>query len=71
MNEAKAYKAAREYLRADFVENKGLTINGTFYPDLETLRRKDPIAYRDALDGIVWEPMHYALVAHPERLQRK
>jgi len=71
MNQQKAYKEARDYLREDFRQNQGLTINGIFYKDLETFRRKDSIAYRDALDGIVWEPIHYTLVAHPERLQRK
>ena len=53
MNEAKAYKAAREALREDFRANNGLTIYGTFYPDLETFRRKDSIAYKDVLDGLV------------------
>jgi len=70
MNEQKARKAAREQLREDFRANNGLTIYDTFYPDLETFRRKDPIAYNDVLDGMIWEPMHATRAIHPERLQK-
>jgi len=52
--------AAIAQLREQFTESKGLTIYGTFYPTLETFRRKDPIAYNDVLDGIIWEPSHAA-----------
>ena len=70
MNVAKAEKTAREFLRDDFVQNKGLTINGTFFKDLETFRRKDPIAYRALIDALVWSPMDYDRAVHPEKLVR-
>ena len=70
MNVQKAEKQARENLREDFTQNQGLTIYGTFYPDLETFRRKDPIAYRDVIDGLVWEPMHAMRAIHPDKLTR-
>lgn len=65
-------KQAREFLRADFTDNKGLEVNGTYYKDLESLRSNDRIAYRDLIDVIVWaDRIDYDLRVHPERLQSK
>ncbi len=72
MNVQKEQKAAREYLRADFVQNQGLKINGHFFQDLESFRNGDKTAYKEIIDILTdGDHIDYDLRIHPERLQSK
>jgi len=72
MNVQAREKQAREFLDNEFTQNKGLTINGTYYKNLQSLRSNDRIAYRDLIDVIVWgDPIDYTLRVNPEKLQSK
>jgi len=72
MNLQKLHKEAREYLRADFVQNKGLKINGTFYQDLESFRNGDKTAYKEIIDILSeGDRIDYDIRVHSERVQLK
>jgi len=72
MNVQKEQRAAREYLRSEFVNNKGLKINGTFYTDLESFRNGDKTAYKSLIDVLIWgDKISYDSIVWPERLQSK
>ena len=72
MNVSTSLRVAREFLRNEFIENKGLKINGKFYQDLDTFRKSDKIAYKSLLDVLVWgDKISYDFIVHPERLQAR
>jgi len=72
MNIQKRQKEAREYLRADFVQNQGLKINGHFFQDLESFRNGDKIAYKEIIDILTdGDRIDYDLRIHPDRIERK